>query len=157
MTRVTLTVAGVAIIAAACGNSAPTRSDFNAQANSICQTYNSKLRSVGSTLALSSSKSASQIETVLSGALSPAEQGSAKLESLAQPDGEGASLEKAFRAQDAQLIDLENLLTALKQGTGSKVLAAETTFEESEAPLNQQFDELGLTACGSVSPSAISR
>jgi hypothetical protein len=154
---VTLTVAGVTIIAAACGNSAPTRSDFNHQANSICQIYNSKLRSVSSTLALSRSKSASQIESALSDALSPAEQGSSMLEALARPDGAGASLEKAFRAQGAQLLDLKNLLTALKQGTGSKVLVAETTFEESEAPLNQQFDELGLTACGSVSPSTSSR
>jgi hypothetical protein len=154
MTRVTLTVAGVAIIAAACGSSAPTRSDFNDQANSICQTYNAKLGSVGSTLARSSGASASQIESVLSGALPPVQQGTSRLESLAQPDGEAASLERAFRAQDAQLIDLKNLLTALKQGTESKVLVAETTFEESEAPLNQQLDELGLTACGSVAPTS---
>jgi hypothetical protein len=154
MTRVTLTVAGVAIIAAACGSSAPTRSDFNDQANSICQTYNAKLGSVGSTLARSSGASASQIESVLAGALPPVQQGTSRLESLAQPDGEAASLERAFRAQNAQLIDLKNLLTALKQGTGSKVLVAETTFEESEAPLNQQLDELGLTACGSVAPTS---
>jgi hypothetical protein len=146
--RATAIVVGVALIATGCG-STPSTAQFNAQANSICQTYSAKLKSVGSQLALSQGKSERHLESSLSSALSLVQQGTAQLKSLSRPNGEGVSLNKVFKAQDAQVADLQSLLTAIKQRNATRTQSAETALEESEAPLNQQFNVLGLSVCGS--------
>lgn len=148
-------IIGVALIATACG-SAPTVTAFNSQANSLCQTFRPRLRQIEAVIVLSSNGSESRLEPAISSALPQAEQGAAQLQALAQPNGEGAQLSKAFSSQKAQLQELKSLLTALKQGNADKIQSTETAFEESEAPLNQQFDVLGLTDCGSGSGSSSS-
>jgi hypothetical protein len=150
--RGTLAAVAVALIAAAC-SSAPTAAQFDSNANGICHTYNAKLKSVSSELVLPGSTTDKQRETEISSALTAAEQGSSKLESLARPTGNESALQHAFKSQDAQISDLKGLLAAIKQNDASKSETSETAFEESEAPLNQQFDVLGLSACGSGSPS----
>jgi hypothetical protein len=152
ITRGTLVVAGVGLIAAAC-SSAPTAAQFDSNANSICQTYNAKLKSVSSELVLPGSTTDKHREAEISSALTAAQPGSSKLQSLARPTGNESALQKAFKAQDAQINDLKGLLAALKQNQVSRVESFETAFEESEAPLNQQFDVLGLSTCGSGSPA----
>lgn len=157
MTRVTLAVAGVAIVAAACGNSDSHEVRF--QRSSEQHLPDLQLEAQVGRFDAGAIRQ-QQRESGRNGALRCAVSSRARLFKVGVPRSarwRGRISGKAFRAQDAQLIDVKNLLTALKKGTASKVLAAETTFEESEAPLNQQFDELGLIACGSVAPSTSPR
>jgi hypothetical protein len=142
-----IAVVGVGLIVAACG-SPPTIAAFNSQANGICRTYIPRLNSVEATIALPNNGNEHQLEGALSSALPQAEQGSAQLEGLAQPDGEGPGLTKTFNSENAQIQELKSLAAALKAGDQNKIESSETAIEESEAPLNQQFDTLGLTACG---------
>jgi hypothetical protein len=144
-----LALIGVALVTSACGSSTPTTDQFNAQANDICQTYTAKLRSVSAELALPKAKNDKSLEAALSDALSLVQQGTGKLEALSRPAGEGSSLNAAFNAQNAQTKKLQNLIAAFKDKSESKIAAAQTALEQSEAPLNQKFDQLGLTACGS--------
>jgi uncharacterized protein YccT (UPF0319 family) len=139
---------GIVLVAASC-SSPPTVAAFNAHANSICQTYRPKVRSIDSAIALSSSGNRSELDRSVSAALSQAEQGFAQLEALAQPTGEGSALKRAFNAESDQVQVLNRLATALKDGNENKIQSAETALGESEAPLNQQFDGLGLMDCGS--------
>jgi hypothetical protein len=141
-------VIGLALIAAAC-SSAPSVADFNSQANSTCRTYSSKLREIDLALALSSPRRTSSIESDLSADLPAVQSGVVKLESLSEPSSEEAELKKAFGSQDVQLTDLKNLQQATKQRNSSKIASTETAFEESVATLNQEYDELGMTTCGS--------
>ena len=147
---------GVALLATVCG-SAPSVTAFNRQANDIRQTFRSKLALIDSLIALSGTGSENRLESAIASALPRAEQGSAQLGALAQPRGEGTQLKKALNSQHAQLQELQSLSTALQAGNGSGIQSSETAFEKMEAPLNQQFDVLGLTACGSGSaPSSTS-
>ncbi len=147
-------VVGVALMAAACGTSAPSAADFSNQANGICQSYNAKLRSVTSQLALSQHKSKGQLEAELSSTLSLLKQGSQQLGALARPDSEGRAIDRALKAQNAQITDLQRLLAGIKDNNSTTTQSAEAALEESVAPLNQQFDILGMTACGTGSAPA---
>jgi hypothetical protein len=149
---VSAAIAGVVLIASAC-SSTPTVAAYNSQANSTCQTFRPALKSIGSLIALSTT-SERRLGSATSSALPQAEQGFAQLQAIAQPDGEGAQLTKAFNSQNAQLQELKSLDAALKGGDAVDIQSSETAFEESEAPLNQQFDVLGLTVCGTGSASS---
>jgi hypothetical protein len=140
-------IAGVGLIVSACG-SQPTIAAFNSQANGICRTYIPRLKDVEATIALPNNGNEHQLEGALSSALPQAEQGSARLEALARPSGEGPGLTKAFNSASAQIQELKGLAAALKSGNQNKIETSETAIEQSEAPLNQQFDTLGLTDCG---------
>jgi hypothetical protein len=141
-------VIGLTLVAAAC-SSPPTAAAFNSQANSICQSYRAKLKSVDAAIALSDTGGAGRLESALSTALAQAEQGVGQLEGLAQPTGEGTALKKAFSSENDQIQKLKHLASAIKQRNGERIQSSETAVEETEAPLNQQFDALGLTDCGS--------
>jgi hypothetical protein len=138
----------VALSVAACGSSAPTAAAYNSQANKICQMYSAKLKSVGADLALAKSNS-KKFKSDLAGALTEVEQSSSQLQDLTRPNGENRALTQAFNAQNIQIKNLRDVLNASKKGNEKAVAMAETAFEESEAPLNQKFDVLGLTECGS--------
>jgi hypothetical protein len=73
------------------------------------------------------------------------------LEALAQPSGEGTALKKAFSYENDQVQEFKNLATALQHRKTARIQSSETALEKSVAPLNQQFDVLGLTECGSGS------
>jgi hypothetical protein len=139
----------VALITSACGSSTPTADQFNTQANDICRTYTAKLKSVSADLALPKTKNDKSLEAALSDALSLVQQGTSKLEGLARPAGEGGLLSTAFADQNAQTRKLQNLIAAVRENDQSKIDTAEAALEQSEAPLNQKFDQLGLTDCGS--------
>ncbi len=145
-----LITVGIGLIATACSSS-PTIAAFTSQANGICRTYEPGLKDVEATIALSNSGNEHQLESEFSTAVSRAEQGSAQLEALAQPDGEGPGLTKAFDSANAQIRELKSLEAALMGESQSKIQSSETAIEESEAPLNQQFDMLAVTDCGSGS------
>jgi hypothetical protein len=149
-------IVSTSLIAAACGASNPSAADYSNQANTICQTYSAKLRSVTSELALSAVNGNKQgVESQLSKTLALVQQGATQLEGLARPTGEAGALKKAFDDQTAQLKDLRQTLSGIRDGNTAAAQKAEAAFEQSEAPLNQQFDVLGMTSCGSgVAPPA---
>ena len=142
-------VVSVALCITACGSSTPTAAEFNGQANTICRTFSAKLKSVGADLALAKGSSDEKFKSDLSSAIAQLESGSSQLQALARPNGENAALEKAFKSQNTQIKDLKDVSIASKQRDGKAIASAETAFEELEAPLNQQFDALGLSQCGS--------
>lgn len=150
VTPASLGLLGLALIGAAC-SSAHSVATFNSQANGICGTYSSKLRTVDPELALSNNERVTRLKSSLSNCLPLVEQGTAKLQGLGRPGDEAGALKKVFTMQTAQVSELENLQRALDQGNTSKIQSTETAVEESEAPLNQQFDALGMTGCGSGS------
>jgi hypothetical protein len=142
----------LALVVAGCSSSsasAPSKASYDKQANAICQTFNSKLKSVGS--AISSSSSGTQVASALTDAISVAEQGSAKLEALPKPSGDNTALNKAYAAQDAQVTQMKQLVAAIKQNDAAKAQSTEAALNASNDPLNAQFDALGLTTCGSGS------
>jgi hypothetical protein len=147
--RSTFTIVGVGLIVAACGVSNPSTADFSNQANSICQSYSSKFRSFTAKLALPKNESKKQLESELSNLLALVQQGSSQLEALARPSSDSGALGKAFRAQKAQIEDLQRLLAGIRDNDPTKAQSAEAVLAASEAPLNQQFNVLGMTDCGS--------
>ena len=141
------------LAAGACGgSSAPSKASYDKQADAICATYNSKLRAAGAGLA--SSSSVAQAEDALSSAVSLAQQGETKLESLKQPSGEGAQLKKVYAAQQAQVTDLHNAVVALKANNTAAAKSAISAAASSSTAIDQQFDALGLTTCGSGTSSS---
>ena len=102
---------------------------------------------------LGGTEGVSKFESTLVGALPTIEQGAAQLDALAQPSGDDVALKKALSSEDAQIQQLKSLVAAFKAGNAEKIQSAETALEDSEAPLNQRFDVLGFTSCGSGSPS----
>jgi PBP1b-binding outer membrane lipoprotein LpoB len=143
---------GAALILAGCSSSsssAPSKADYDRQANAICATYNGKLKSLGSTI--SNSASEQQVASQLGKAVSLAEQGSAKLEALTKPDGQSAALNKVYAAQEAQVKQIRALQTALSQNDPAKAQSIENALDAGDGSLNRQFDALGLTTCGSNS------
>ena len=168
---------GIVLIAAGCGGSsgassaadspttasvrststtsiAPDKTSYDARANAICKTFNAKLQSVGA--ALSTSTSLAQFEVVLNDAISVAQGGINRLQALHRPAAENAALEAAYKSQEAQLTDVKGILAAVKANSITKVRAAIAVTTASDAPLNKQFDALGLTACGSGKSAAAS-
>jgi hypothetical protein len=148
----------IALLGTACGSSssatttpAPSKVTYDDQANAICQKFNAKLSSVGDQL--SSSTQAAQVEQALESAIALAQQGTTKLEHLRRPAGENQALGAAYKAQEGQVADFKNLLSAVRANSASEVRSALATAQASDATLNQQFDALGLTTCGSGSSS----
>jgi hypothetical protein len=141
-------------ITAGCSSSsasAPTKADYDRQANAICQTINAKIKAFGSTI--SSTSSTQQVASELTKVVAVAEQGSAGLAALAKPDGQSAALDKVYAAQDAQVKEIQAFATALNQGDSAKAQSIENELNAGNAPLNQEFDAVGLTTCGSGSSS----
>jgi hypothetical protein len=140
------------LLGAGCGgSSAPTKVAYDKQANAICASYNAKLKAAGA--ALSGSTSRAEAEKSLSGAISLAQQGTSRLESLKRPNGESAQLQKAFSAQQAQITDLRSLLTAIQEDSATKAKAALAKADSSTASVKDLFDTVGLRTCGSSSSS----
>jgi hypothetical protein len=153
--RSVVVIVGVGLFASACGASNPSAVDFSKQANGICQSYSANLRSVTAKLVLPKNESKKQLESELSNAVSLVQRGTNQLEALARPSSESSALNKAFRAQNAQIEDLQHLLAGFNENNPTKIQRAEVALAESEAPLNQQFDVLGMSVCGSgVAPPA---
>jgi hypothetical protein len=141
-------------IAAGCSSSsgsAPTKADYDRQANAICQTYNSKLKAIGTTISDASSNQ--QVAAELTEAVSLGKQGSAKLEALTKPDGQSAALNKVYADQDEQVRQIQALATALNQNDTAKAQSIENPLNTGNGPLNEEFDAVGLTTCGSGSSS----
>ena len=156
-----VTAGAIAILASACspGSSpssptTPSRAAYDRQADAICQTFNAKLESVGAQL--SSSTQVAQVEQGLESAISLAQQGTDKLEQLPRPAGESGALGAAYAAQEGQVADFKAILSAVRADSVSGVRSAVATAQASSAPLNQKFDALGLTTCGSGSGSGSS-
>jgi hypothetical protein len=151
---------GIAAIALAVGCSSspasapsgPSKSAYDKQANAICKTFNAKLSSVGAQL--SSNTQVAQVEQGLESAIALAQQGTKKLEDLRRPTGESPALSAAYKAQEGQVTDFKAILSAVRANSASQVRTALAAAQASSAPLNQKFDALGLTTCGSGSSSA---
>jgi hypothetical protein len=155
-----VTLAALGLLASACGSSSgaapspPSKATYDSQANAICKSYSSKLSSLGSSL--QSSSSASQVEQVLNQAITVAQQGTSKLEALPRPSGESSSLAAAYQVQEQQVTELKNLLAAVQADNPTEIKSDEAGFEATETSVNQKFDALGLTTCGSGSSSGSS-
>jgi hypothetical protein len=153
--RAAVPLAGLlAVVVAGCSSSAsatstPTKASYDKQANAICKTFNAKLSSVGAELKTSTQQA--QVEQGLETAISLAQQGTNKLEGLRRPAGETGALAATYRGQEGQVTDFRNLLTAVEANSASQVQTALATAQASSGPLNQKFDALGLTVCGSGS------
>ena len=144
----------MATLIAGCSSStvsAPTKADYDRQANAICQTYNSKIKTLGSTI--SNASSSQQVASELTKVIPVAEQGSAKLAALTKPDGQSAALNRVYAAQDAQVRQIQAFATALNQNDSAKAQSIENALNAGNGPLNQEFDAVGLTTCGSGSSS----
>jgi hypothetical protein len=70
--------------------------------------------------------------------------------------GESAQLDKAYSAQEAQITDLQNAVSALKANNDTAAKADVSQADGSATALNQQFDALDLTTCGSGSSGSSS-
>ncbi len=153
-----LASAAVGLLAAGCSSSgsatpsAPSKATYDKQANAICNTYSSKLSTLGASL--QSSTSTSQVEQALSRAISLGQQGTSKLEALSRPSGESSSLSAAYNDQEQQVSDLKHLLSAIRANNETAFKSEETALNASDASVNQKFDALGLTKCGSGSGSS---
>jgi hypothetical protein len=110
------------------------------------------MSSVGSSL--QSSTSPSQTEQALSQAIALGQQGTSKLEALPRPSGESSSLAAVYKAQQQQVTDLKNLLAAIRANNETEAKSDAATFTASDGPVNQKYDALGLTTCGSDSGSS---
>jgi hypothetical protein len=153
-----LALAAVGLLAAGCSSSgnatpsAPSKATYDKQASAICNTYSSKLSTLGASL--QSSTSPSQAERVLSRAISLGQQGTSKLEALTRPSGEASSLSAAYNEQEQQVTELKHLLSAIRANNQTEFKSDELALNASDASVNQKFDALGLTTCGSGSGSS---
>jgi hypothetical protein len=145
-------IIGVVLAVGACGGSAgPTKTSYDAQADTICSTYDAKLQSVGATISGATTKA--EVEKALGAAIALGRAGTAKLEALRRPKGESVPLQAAFDAQEVQVTDLNDLLTAVKQDSATRTKAALTAAEDSTGRVNRLFDAAGLKTCGSGTSS----
>jgi len=144
----------MATLITACSSSstsAPTQAAYDKQANALCQTYNAKLKAMGATITSASSKQ--QVASELAKAVTLAKQGSAQLKALAKPAGQSAGLDKVYADQDAQVSQIQAFASALQANDSAKAQSIENALNAGNGRLNQEFDALGLTACGSGSSS----
>ncbi len=142
----------VAALVAGCSSpssATPSKASYDKQADAICKTYSAKENSAAS--ALTSSTTNAQIVSALNKAISLGEEGSKKLQALPKPTGERAALNKAFTAQTALVDQLKKVLQAAKANDAEAFKSAASGLTTMGSSLDQQFDALGLTTCGSGS------
>jgi hypothetical protein len=123
---------------------APSKSDFVAEANAICDEQNKLIAAVGAELGEDASQEA--IDDFVRETFVPAVRDEVgRIRALGFPPADANELQGV-------LFDIEAVLDDLSKSPDEVFEAGTTPFDE----INQRLDEYGLTACGSGTESSSS-
>lgn len=146
MTRRTAAVAvSAALVLAGCASSGPTRAQFDTKANDVCAGYNVQEKALGPVDSSDDKALAAYLSKVA--ALGQAE--SSDLMKLRTPKRDRAAFERVLLAEQGEVTQAQQLAASLNAGDYTMAQKQLATLRSQNESTNQQFDALGLTACGS--------
>lgn len=135
----------LALVLAGCGASGPTRAQFDKKANQVCGGYNLQEKALGPVNSKDTKALAAYLDQV--GALGQAE--SNALMRLRTPKRDRRDFERALLAEQGEITQAQQLAATLNVGDYTMAQKQLRALQAQNGSVNQRFDILGLTACGS--------
>ena len=145
MRQLTWVLVPVLALAACKGakTAAPSRSEYQAKANAICSSMNTK----GNSLQDPGTDQA-KLKQVVDQAIPITSDGLAQLRQLPQPKGDEATIQGFYAKLDKLIADLKDESAALQANDLRRASQIATAFKTDSAAANSAANAYGLTVCG---------